>query len=227
VRLGRALAILVGLVLIVVGGISLFSAVSGLLVAGFDNRVDTGTNRVRSETAAIASGAGDLGGGWITDWPTNDDAVLHLRITANARGGKPLFVGVGSAADVRGYLDRVLWDEVDTFSSTPFSGVGDVRYTREGSGAAPTLLVQPTIQPFWANRADGNETIELSWDHTADDQWLVLMNADGSPGVDTDTSIELEVPGLTSTLLTATVFGAFLTLTGIVFLRRIGREFYD
>ncbi|HEY3140711.1 MAG TPA: hypothetical protein VGJ86_06260 [Acidimicrobiales bacterium] len=222
VRVGRLLAILAGLGMLVLGGITLLNALAGVAVAGFDNRIDTGSTALDSPTAAIASGVGELGGDWVTDWPTNRGKDFRLHITTTARDGKTLFVGLGSTDQVRTYLDQQVWDDLDAFSSKPLAKLANVSVVRQGL-AEPASLPSPGDQPIWITRASGVRT-ELVWDTTTDGQWLVVMSADGSPGLATDTTIELEIPSLTTALGTAVLFGIFVSYLGWLLLTRVARD---
>ena len=70
-----------------------------------------------------------------------------------------------------------------------------VDYDRERGKGRPAA---PASQDFWAASAQGNETQTLTWD-IADGDWsLVVMNADGSAGVDARVSAGAKLPWLTA-----------------------------
>ena len=78
-------------------------------------------------------------------------------------------------------------------------------------------LAPPDEQTFWTARAEGPQsTVEVDWDFQPGRYTLVLMNADGTPGVDADASVELEVPFLETGLWIALGVGAALFLIGLL-----------
>jgi hypothetical protein len=102
--------------------------------------------------------------------------------------GRDSFVGVGSAAAVDQYLANASIDRVTDLEVDPFKLKTS---PREGS-ATPAA---PGAQTFWVERGSG-PTASLSWKVSDGSYWLVLMNADASPGVNSTGGVELKVPGL-------------------------------
>jgi hypothetical protein len=222
-RIGRVLAILVGLVLAVVGFVTMVSAGFALALVGFDNTIATGDTDFRTPTAAIAAEVGGLGGD-ASDPPVGGDSSVELRLQAAADGGKDLFAGVGPSDDVEDYLDTVPWDELDSLSSGRFSrSVGDVSYSREGRRGDPRSLAAPADQTFWSDSATGPD-VALDWTFENGDYTVVLMNADGSVDVASTGSAEIEVPRLSWALLIGAVVGLALFLLGLLFLLKVGRR---
>lgn len=211
-RPGRIVAIVVGTILAVIGAAVVAAGVIGLVLAGGDNSIETGTQRLSSTASAIASGSAEIEGERPAGWLFGDDEELALRVRAEAAGRKPLFLGVGPAAAVREYLDGVSYDRVDDISFRPFGVDYDRRGPLEGRTPEP-----PGEQTFWRARAVGSAgTVQLDWDYEPGSYVFVLMNADGSPGVEADTSLELEVPFLRAGLIVALVIGGLLLLLGLV-----------
>jgi hypothetical protein len=62
VRIGRAFALLIGAGLVLVGLAVLVLSLPALAVVGFDDTLDSGTQPLASDTAAIASAEASLGG---------------------------------------------------------------------------------------------------------------------------------------------------------------------
>lgn len=58
--------------------------------------------------------------------------------------------------------------------------------------------------------------MRLDWDYAPGSYTVVLMNADGSRGVEADASLELQVPYLHAGLIVAVVVGGLLLLIGLV-----------
>jgi hypothetical protein len=222
-RLGRLLAILVGLVLAVVGFLTLVSAGFALALVGFDNTIATGDTDFRTPTAAIAADVGGLGGD-ASDRAWGDESSVRLRLEAAARGDEDLFVGVGPTDQVEAYLDTAPWDQLDSLAEGRFSrSVDDVSYTRQGRRGDPTELAAPTEQTFWSDSATGPD-VSLDWKFKSGDYRVVLMNADGSVDVASSGSAEVEIPRLSWALLIAAIIGLAILLIGLLFLFKVGRR---
>ncbi|HEY3144301.1 MAG TPA: hypothetical protein VGJ86_24440 [Acidimicrobiales bacterium] len=222
-RVGRVIAILVGLAFVVFGLFVLVPSALGLAVVGWDNKVDTDAERLDSPTAALASEIDSIGGDWLTDRPGGDKDSAELTVKSESRGDQELFLGVGPADEVNAYLDQGPWDKVDAFDNSASSDVSKIETKRQGSGD-PVALPAPSGQDFWKDEAQPGKSVELAWDFRKGDWSIVLMNADGSPKVDTDTSFELYIPHLNVLLLVGIVFALVLILIGLFLLFKVGRR---
>ena len=175
---------------IIVGSIAALLAI-GLIAAGAlllwgDSKTDdegylsTGKDRFAASTYALVSESLDVdldGAGWIMD----RDELGHVRLTVESSARKPVFVGIARTRDVSDYLQGSSYTSVTDLDYSPFSAsyrnhLGDRR-------PAP-----PADQGFWAASAHGSGAQTVAWD-LADGDWsIVVMNADGSHGVETDIS---------------------------------------
>ena len=118
------------------------------------------------------------------DPPTDIGELAEVRIQATpAEPGRALFVGVGPKADVDAYLRGVAHDRMAGFDLEPFA----VQFDRAPGGPAPA----PAAQPFWVATASGAGSQTLLWDKTRGAWSAVVMNADGSPGVDVRADVGL------------------------------------
>jgi hypothetical protein len=131
------------------------------------------------------------------------DAVIgDVRLSAAGADGTDVFVGIGPAEAVRTYLAGVQHETLLEVRD------GDPVY-RSTSGEAPAA--PPTEQTFWTAEATGTDPA-VTWP-LADGDWsAVVMNADGSAGIDVDMSAGAEVPVL------STVVAVLFVLAGILFL---------
>ncbi len=102
-----------------------------------------------------------------------------LRVKVRADEAKPVFVGIARTSDVDTYLDRSAHATLTDFDVDPF--VADYRTT--GGLTAPAA---PGTQSIWASKAAGTGTQTLTWNAEDGDWSVVVMNADGSAGVDTE-----------------------------------------
>ena len=98
----------------------------------------------------------------------------------------PVFLGIAHSQDVAGYLGGVRREEArDLFDRERF---------RVLPGSAPAAA--PGDQPFWVASASGAGSQTVTWE-VEDGSWtVVLMNEDGSAGVDANLAIGAELPAL-------------------------------
>ena len=183
---------------IVAGGVAAILAV-GLIAAGAvllwgDSKKDdhgylsTGKDRYAASTYALASDNLDVnldGAGWIMD--RGDLGKVRLAVESSA--GKPVFVGIARTSDVSDYLRSPSYTSVTDVDYSPFRA----SYRDHGGDRRPAL---PAEQAFWAASAHGSGTQTVAWDVQDGDWSIVVMNADGSRGVDTDISAGAKVPFL-------------------------------
>jgi hypothetical protein len=120
----------------------------------------------------------------------------NARVRVRNESGKPVFVGVARTSDVDAYLARSSHATLTDVDVDPFRA----QYRTVEGDAAPAA---PGTQSIWADHAEGAGTQTLTWD-VEDGNWsVVVMNADGSPGVHADVSVGANVPfiGTAATVL--------------------------
>ena len=129
-------------------------------------------------------------------------AVLgDTKVSASSQNGKDIFVGIAPTWKVRGYLQGV---EHSTFSQMMMAN-------------EPRLMDHPGVAPrtppdqanIWTAQSSGPGTQSLVWPPRNGDWSLVVMNADGSAGVATETEAGAEMP------LVGWVVGLLLTLAAL------------
>lgn len=165
----------VGLVL---GGVGL----GGVYAFDRDGQEYVQTDLEALRSPAVAVTAEDLtlmttlsSPGWLVNAMRTD---LRLRVTP-LESGAALFVGIGPAGEVGAHLDGLGHDEL--------VGIDNGRPVLRGhagfSGVVPATL-------RWEDQASGTGTQELTWQVPQDGpRTVVLMNADGAPGVAADVAI--------------------------------------
>ena len=208
----RTVLVIVGAVLVLLGGGLLAGGGIGLWAhaqrdsAGYHT---AGPERLTTDTFALSAPSLDVG---ITgpDAIYANDLLGDVRITIESRNAEtPLFIGIGPAGDVASYLNGVGHTEVADVEADPFK----VSYVPRPGGEP---AADPTAQTFWVASDAGTGPRTLNWD-VADGNWsVVVMNADGSPGVDADVSIGSTLPGVLPVSIGALVAGGVLLLLGIV-----------
>ena len=216
---GRITAVVVGS-LVVLFGLAPAAGGGALLIASSVMRSETGmvtspTEQFVTGTSAILFGPADLG--WIHNG--RDGGVGWLGKVEvrgqSALSDVPLFVGIAPQSDVARYLSGVRTATVTDVSLFPFNAV----YSPQPGSTAAT---PPATQDFWVASSSGVGPQTLTWD-SAPGRWvLVVMNADGSAGVNADLSVGAEVPFvvplgwvLLSVGLLMVVIGATVIIVGV------------
>jgi hypothetical protein len=120
------------------------------------------------------------------NWVFSPESFGRVRIDPRTSdAAKPVFVGVGRTRDVERYLDQVQRDQVTDVDFDPFT----LEKHRHAGEARPAV---PTAQTFWAaSSANGRA---LDWKVRSGRWSVVMMNADGSPGVHVAASVGAKAP---------------------------------
>ena len=153
-------------------------------------------------------------------WNTLPDFVSppdDVRVEGVAVGSDAIFIGIAPADAVAGYLDGIAHDEITEWDSTQ-DDITDVVYTRKEGTTDPAA---PGTKGFWVASVSGSGEQTLDWTIESGVWAVVIMNADGSPGVSADvrfgvaTQSVLFPIGLASLVvgLLALIGGARLVLT--------------
>jgi hypothetical protein len=203
-------------------------AVTGLLAAGLlavggvalwgesekdgDGYLATDSHRFTAGTHALASESLDVdldGAGWLMDREDFGD----VRLEVAPRGDEPVFVGIAPADQVSRYLSGVAHTSVSDVDSWPFEASWD-----ESTVAGDRRPAPPGEQPIWAASVQGAGTQTLEWDVEDGDWSVVVMNADGSRGVNAEVEAGAKVPFLAELGWTAAGTGAFLSIAAAALL---------
>lgn len=146
-----------------------------------DGYHSTGLHLLHSPTEAIATKNIDLATS-VPEW-----LFGKIRIEARPSGGAPIFVGIGHRDDVERYLADVEHDVLTDVDFDPFRA----HYDRQSGTQAPE---PPAAQTFWVASVHGSGTQVLTWETDSGSWSVVLMNADGSRGVDARVKAGAEIP---------------------------------
>ena len=200
------------------GGVAAFFAVV-LIAAGAalfwvsEHKTDangyytTAAHHYSSPTRALTTQSIDVGAD-APDWLFSSDTFGHVRIDPRSTGSaKPVFVGIARTRDVDAYLDQVQHDEITDLDLDPFK----LDTSRRAGEARPAM---PAAQTFWAaSSADGRP---LDWKVRSGDWSVVMMNADGSPGVSVDATVGANAPLIRDLAWWLTIPGIGLGLIALV-----------
>ena len=107
---------------------------------------------------------------------------IRIRVTP-ANPSTRLFVGIGRSSDVDRYLGGVHHTVVSDFFGDTVEPVG---------GGSPETA--PGKQSFWAASTVGRGTQTLSWDPSNGSWRVVVMNADGRPGINVGADLGARMP---------------------------------
>jgi hypothetical protein len=213
----RIVAIVIGALLLVV---ALPSALTGLgLVGGVGDgsRFDIPIAEVQApaEVVAVSSPEIDLTGITVPSWLA--DTTITLDVDGPV-AGEPLFGGIASAGDVAAYLDGAAVATVDVVedASGSIQVDGDGLALRYDVTAGSESLPVPGDQDFWIDSSeDGRLRIALG-DLSGRRTVLVLMRADGRPGIAGDIEGSLRSPLLWTVGIVLFIGGLIGSAIGIV-----------
>ncbi len=144
--------------------------------------ISTAKHDYSSASRAIATKSVHLGTS-IPEW-----LLGKVRIEAvSGDSSRPIFVGIARKKDVDAYLAGVDHAVVEHLDWDPFR----VSYEQRPGTRVPA---DPAAQSFWVASAHGAGAIDLKWETSSGSWSVVVMNADGSPGVDVRASVGISVP---------------------------------
>jgi hypothetical protein len=151
-----------------------------------DGYLSTGRDAFTTQTAALATENLDVdldGLGTVLE----SDRYGHVRLSVTPRDEEDLFVGIARTSDVDRYLHGTAHAVVTDVDYDPFHST-----SRVVGGAAD--VVAPTTRSFWEASAHGPGTRTLDWKVTDGDWSVVVMNADGTAGVDAGVRAGIDIP---------------------------------
>jgi uncharacterized membrane protein len=189
------------IILLVFGIIGLLISI-GLLVGGgallwADNTIKdsdgfytTETIEIEKDSHAIVTGPADIdieaGWDWGVGWDLGDLVTFKVE-GSNNDPSKQIFIGVATESDLDAYLNGVEYDEMTNLHIYPYS----VDYQNHPGSIVPGA---PTSQTFWTESTYGTGTQILEWELEPGSHSLVIMNDDGSAGIDIDIVLGAKVP---------------------------------
>lgn len=200
------LASLIAVALLTGGGLALW----GNAQKDSDGYLSTDTHRFEAGTRALATENMDIdldGADWLMD--TGDLGKVRLQV--ESRDTKPVFVGIARSSEVDDYLAGVSHSTVTDIDTWPFGAEYD-------DHAGHRRPVAPADSRIWDAYQQGSGKQTLNWEIRDGDWSVVVMNADGSRGVDADVSTGAKVPFLNELGWTAVGSGSFSLLAGVALL---------
>jgi hypothetical protein len=204
--------------LVVTGALASLFAVGLLAIGGLafvgesekdgDGYLSTDTHQFEAGTRALATENLDVDlGGANSVLDTNDLGKVRLQV--ESRDDKPVFVGIARTGDVENYLQGVSHSTLTDVDTSPFESDYD-------NHAGDRRPVAPADSQIWVASEHGSGKQTLNWEIEDGDYSVVVMNADGSAGVDADISTGANVPFLDEIGWTAVGSGSFVLLMGVL-----------
>jgi hypothetical protein len=173
----------------------------GFLMSGTEVAESTGY-AVTSEDLDIHvhSGTGEL--------PRRLIGTVKITVDAGP-GGQAVFVGIARTRDVERYLDGVAHSVITDLE-------GRMRHRhfgyREVGGGAPEVI--PSEASIWEEQVVGTGRQELRWEPRGGEWTVVVMNADGTQGVEVEMTAGATVPVLGEGVAVIYLLGVLLLLLG-------------
>ena len=174
------------------------AAIAGA-IAGFsedrdadDFFISDGHRFERSSFAITSDGVDVLADapGWVADLLTDP---VDVRVRASSNEASDIFLGIAASSEVETYLAGVSYDEVD---SIEFEG-SDIDYVNHAGTAAPGA---PGAETLWVTSVEGPGLQTLDWSVEQGDWTVVLMNGDGSAGVDANLVLGARVSNIVAVM---------------------------
>lgn len=209
---------------LVIGAILLLGSI-GLLAAGgwalwLDQTWRDGTGYVTTSVheystagSALVTESAELASPGV-DWLYSSVVLGNVRIRVTPLGSdSPVFVGIGPSDQVDRYVTGM--------RHTVLSGLWRER-AREVPGGTPAS--PPEAQDLWVASANGAGPQSLTWD-AANGSWsVVVMNADGRPGVSVGTDLGATFPTLLAIAIGSLVGGTVILSFAVLIISRAIRR---
>lgn len=197
-----ALLVLVSLALLGGGGAGLWADLTQR-EAGY---VTTGVHAFSTSGSALATEPTHLGSPGV-GWLYSPGLLGKVRIRVTPVGsGSALFVGIGRSTDVDRYLAGVNHTVVSDFFGNKMEAI---------TGGSPASA--PGTQHFWVASSTGLGARTLKWDPHNGSWTVVVMNANGRPGIGVRADLGARMPAVLWISIGLLVAGTvFLTGGGLL-----------
>lgn len=141
---------------------------------------------------------------WVRSWGPSDFLTLKIE-GSSSDSSKQIFIGVAETSDLEGYLAGVEYDEIADFKFRRL----EPKYRNHPGTSVP---LAPTSQAFWIASAYGAGTQTLEWAIESGTYSFLLMNEDGSRGLDLEALIGIAVPSLLGWIGVGLLIGGLVVL---------------
>jgi len=180
-----------------------------------DGFLSTGSMQFETDTNAIVFEPVNINLGEVAGniaWrPSPSDFVTIKLVGSSNDPSKNIFIGIGRTLDVDSYLSGVGYDEVNRIRYFPL----DVNYVGHSGDVVPE---DPGSQTFWLGSESKSGVNSLEWAPEVGSYSVVLMNDDGSSGIDLGLSFGAKVPLLITIIMIMFAVGIFALIIGGLFI---------
>ncbi len=195
--IGGAIVALIAAVVLAVAGVAIWTDVAKRDGSGY---LTTNAHRYASSTRAIATEEVTVG----TEVPKRLVGNVRLQVSS----AKPVFVGIARKAAVDAYLADASYATAKNIDLDPFA----VTYVAHNGSANPG---RPASRTFWAAWAVGTDAAHLTWKPKSGSWSVVVMNADGTPGVSADVSAGVKLAWLLWAGIGIAILGGLLLAVAV------------
>jgi len=217
---GKVVSLIVGSLILLVGIALLFGG--GALVGidrGFTDSegfLTVPPAKLERDTYAVVAEA-VFEGAWV--WWYRHPTTVRIRMT----GEQPVFLGIAPRADLEGYLSDVSYSQIEDIDFDDYrkDRVWTTEYADHIGPSAPST---PSDQTFWHTSAQGEGTQTLTWEIKPGDWMVVVMNADGSRGIEASGTVGAETPWLLGVGIGLLVAGVVLVAIGLALVLFVARR---
>jgi hypothetical protein len=186
---------------LLLGGLAVLAAYA--FARDDDGYFNSDREQLTSSAYAITTEDIDLGADE-TDWAP-DGLLGNVRV--QVEGKAPVFVGIGTDADVDRYLGDVARDELVDFH-------GRHPELSPRPGKAPRT--PPGKQDFWVAESEGSGEQSLTWDAEFGRWTAVVMNADAAQGIDVEADAGVRLSWVKWAGVGMLVVGLVMTVGAVV-----------
>lgn len=204
----KVFLIVVGVIIALLGGACMGGSAFVAAAVGTDGWIESDEGQLDTSTHALISEVADIAEGDEDAAEFFDVFEFRLRVNIDA-ADQDVFFGIGRAGAVTAYLAGVEHDVVDDVEFEPLR----FETTSVPGDEEPD---PPADQDFWVESVSGTGEQELDWEIEPGSYRFVLMNADGSPGLDTQARFGVKIPYVTGIMIGLVVAGGIALLIGIV-----------
>lgn len=158
-------------------------------------------------------------------WLGEDNIAMTKWIVTTADPGTQVFAGWAKASDGQLYVNQFKYETPDQgwhwYIDAYYAEI-EVPSTKIVNQNAPTRA--PADESFWTDKVVTGESATIYWDPTWDQSagmnMIIIMNADGSTGVNADLQLGFQVPVLTWLPYLLIPLGVLLCIGGYVLFKR-------
>jgi hypothetical protein len=206
---GRIAALVIGVLLAVVALVLLAAGGTGVWAdttqrdGGY---VTTDVHEFSTSGSALTTEPAKLGSAGV-GWLYSPGLLGKVRIRVTPVSSSPaLFVGIGRSTDVDRYLAGVSQTQISEFWQNKVQAIG-------GGGPPPSV---PGAKRFWVASATGAGPQTVVWKPVKGSWSVVVMNADGRPGLDVKADLGARLPAVLWVAIGVLAAGAVFMAGGVL-----------